>query len=85
MGFRLVQWSAIAVLALLAILPTAELASMPVLCMFRRVWGWECFGCGLTRALSLALHGEWAAAMEMNRLVAIVLPALAGLAVWRQR
>ena len=46
----------------------------------------ECFGCGMTRALSAALHGHFEAALDLNRGVVLAGPALiagAMQALWR--
>jgi len=63
-------------LALLAALPSSTIAGLPALCLFRRWWGIECWGCGMTRALSCALHGQLAAAFAYNRGVVVVFPLL---------
>ena len=59
--------------ALLAV-PTSALDAAPTLCLWRRLFGIECWGCGITRAVSSAFHGEWARAWQYNRLVVVVLP-----------
>jgi hypothetical protein len=84
MRWAVARWGAVILLVALAAIPPAELASWPVACVFRRLWGWECFGCGLTRALNVALHGDLAGAMSLNRLVVLVLPALTAVAAWRR-
>ncbi len=33
--------------------------AVPSLCMFHRITGFDCPGCGLTRSFVLALHGQW--------------------------
>jgi len=37
-------------------------------CTFKRVTGWECLGCGLTRGFSALSHGRWAEALDYNRI-----------------
>jgi hypothetical protein len=69
------------VLAVLAAIPTGAVAGLPPLCPWRVLLGIECFGCGMTRALSSALHGDLAAALAFNRGVVIVLPALVVMAI----
>lgn len=39
---------------------------VPPLCPFRLLTGHNCPGCGLTRALVLALHGQWRASVHMH-------------------
>ncbi len=56
-------------------------------CLFHRVSGLHCPGCGMTRAAHAALHGEWVAAFRYNVLGVFLLPlALLGagleLAAW---
>mgnify|MGYP005859072635 len=64
-------------LAALALIPQEAVATGPQVCVFKRLLGMECFGCGMTRAISAALHGDVAAALASNRLVAAALPLLA--------
>lgn len=61
-------------------LPTEMLERGPVLCLFRIVAGIECWGCGMTRAISAVFHGELKQALAFNWRVAIVFPILA--TVW---
>ena len=62
-------------LAIIAV-PTAWVESGPSICLFRRVTGWSCPGCGMTRAVSSTLHGDIVAAIRFNRLVVAVFPLL---------
>ena len=49
-------------------------------CLLHRWTGFDCPGCGMTRALHAALHGRWGAALRFNPLGMLVLPVvLAGL------
>lgn len=45
-------------------------------CLFRNLFGTECYGCGMTRALFSLLHFDFGAAWGYNRLVVIVAPLL---------
>jgi hypothetical protein len=60
-------------------IPTAWLEGAPTLCLWRHLLGVECPGCGMTRALSAALHGDFAAAWSYNPAVVVVLPLSIGL------
>jgi hypothetical protein len=64
--------------------------ALPSTCWFRLLTGWPCAGCGMTRAVVLALHGELRAAWQTHpfALPLLALGAaqagirLAGLAGW---
>lgn len=55
------------VIAVFAIVPETSWTSLPVVCAFRNGLGFECLGCGMTRALSAALHGRMDAALALNQ------------------
>jgi len=63
---------------LFLLIPTRWLEAHPAPCLFRALFGVRCPGCGMTRALSCALHGRWRDAWRYNPLVVVVLPLLAG-------
>ena len=44
-------------------------AEGPVICLWRRCFGWLCAGCGLTRALCLFSTGQWGASIRTNWLI----------------
>jgi hypothetical protein len=46
-------------------------------CPFRLLTGWQCPGCGTTRALHQLVHGHFLAAFELNPLTFILLPVAA--------
>jgi hypothetical protein len=76
---------AMLVLTVFAVTPRSVWPSMPVVCVFRNTLGLECLGCGMTRALSHAMHGDIQSALAANTGVAAVLPALIGAAFWGLR
>jgi Protein of unknown function (DUF2752) len=51
-------------------------------CMFHLLTGWNCPGCGATRALYALLHGNFPLALKDNALFVLMLAALA---VWGGR
>ena len=63
-------------LAVLAVIPAPWIERCPAVCLFQALFGVECLGCGMTRALSALLHGDLAAALAYNKLVLVVFPAL---------
>ena len=48
----------------------------PTVCIFKNFIGFDCFGCGITRAIFLVFEGEILQAMLLNWRVSIVLPIL---------
>lgn len=52
-------------------------------CLFHRVTGLYCPGCGSTRAVHCLLHGQWRLALQMNPLIVFTLPTLAYLVLWQ--
>lgn len=79
--------AAFGLLALLAAVPESAWAAIPPVCLFRGMFGIECLGCGMTRALSAALHGHFIEAFAWNAGVVAAAPALIGaalLGLWRR-
>jgi hypothetical protein len=46
-------------------------------CVFRKITGLLCPGCGMTRALHQLLHGHFAAALQLNAVGIVMAPLLA--------
>ena len=46
------------------------------ICLIKRFLGFECWGCGFTRATYLILHGDLSSAWEYNHLIIITIPLL---------
>ncbi|MDQ2947201.1 MAG: DUF2752 domain-containing protein [Acidobacteriota bacterium] len=69
------------VLFTLAVIPMDAVNNFPTFCPFKRYLGIECFGCGMTRALSAFLHGNIRDAIAYNRGVLFTLPLLALMAL----
>jgi hypothetical protein len=68
----------VAVLPLVALLiPTRLIERHPAPCLFTALAGVRCPGCGMTRAVSCAIHGRFRDAIHYNPLVVIVLPLAA--------
>lgn len=76
--FALGQVALLLLLPLLLIfIPTAWLERRRSLCIIKNLTGKNCPGCGMTRAISSASHGEFKQALRYNKLVVVVLPLLA--------
>lgn len=56
-------------------------ASGPVLCLWRRILGVRCPGCGLTRAICRLVRGDPAGAVAANPLVIVVVVGLLAVSV----
>lgn len=46
------------------------------ICLIKNIFGVECFGCGITRAIIAAIQFKFVEAFDFNHLVVIVLPIL---------
>ncbi len=61
--------------ALLFVIDPSEHTLIP--CVFHKVTGYECAGCGMTRATHHLLHAEWQRAWFFNPLSFAILPSFA--------
>ena len=57
-------------------IPEESIYNGKSICIFTNIFGVECWGCGITRAIFSALYFRFAEAWEYNRLVTIVFPLL---------
>ena len=67
---------AVGMVVVAALVPPTALDRFPTPCLFRNLAGWECPGCGMTRAVLSLLRGDLAAALHYNRMVVLVFPLL---------
>jgi Protein of unknown function (DUF2752) len=51
-------------------------------CLFHKLTGWNCPGCGVTRSLYALLHGNIQLAMKDNALFVLLFPAVALRGAW---
>ncbi len=65
----------------LAVIPMEAITRLPTACPFKRIFGMDCYGCGMTRAVSAFLHGNFGTALTYNRGVLFIVPLLAALAL----
>lgn len=66
----------LAIPAVLYAIPPERVMHGHTVCLFRNLFGTECWGCGMTRALFSLLHLDFTAAWNYNRLVVLVAPLL---------
>ena len=52
------------------------------ICLFHKLTGWNCPGCGGTRSVYALLHGNLALALKDNALFVAVLAAAVGRSIW---
>lgn len=50
-------------------IPRDAIAALPAICLFKRFGGFECLGCGMTRAVHALIHGDVGTAVASNALV----------------
>ncbi|MBQ2424791.1 MAG: DUF2752 domain-containing protein [Alistipes sp.] len=62
--------------ALLYLVPTEGIYNGNSLCVVKNIFGVECWGCGITRALFSVLYLDFAAAWGYNHLIVVVFPLL---------
>ncbi len=63
-------------LSLFWVIPKSWMFTSNTICIFKNLFGFECVGCGMTRALYLLSHGDIIGAMANNNLVIIIAPLL---------
>jgi hypothetical protein len=52
------------------------------ICLFHKLTGWNCPGCGGTRSLYALLHGNFAPALKDNALFIVLLAAAVARGIW---
>src|SRR4051794_9913890 len=71
---RWTPWVLLGGLLLLVLLPRSGFG-VPM-CAFKELTGLPCPGCGLTRSLICAAHGDWPAAARMNPVGVLLFPVV---------
>ena len=59
---------------ILFFIPLEWLNKQHSICLIKNIFGIECFGCGITRAIIAGIQLEFSKAIEYNKMVIIVLP-----------
>jgi|688.fasta_scaffold03405_16 hypothetical protein len=60
-------WSGLgAAVLVLSLLPVPDGMQGRTICTFRNLFDLPCPGCGVTRSLRAAVHGDWSAAIDHN-------------------
>jgi len=57
-------------------IPTSWLEGRRSICLFRNLFGIQCPGCGMVKAISSIFHGDFKRAFHYNKLIVIVFPLL---------
>jgi len=70
-----------ALFVFLLVTPTQLIENGPTICVFRNLFGIECWGCGLTRAFSCLLHNNLRGALEYNKAVVVVFPVFCSIVI----
>jgi len=53
-----------------------ELDGKQSICLFKNIFGFECYGCGITKAILSAIQFEFLRGYNYNKLIVIVMPLL---------
>ena len=62
--------------ALLFLLPSNFLDNRETICLFTKITGYHCMGCGITRACFSIIHFDFLKAWNLNKLSIIIFPIL---------
>jgi len=61
---------------LLSMLSLDELEGKRSICLFKNVFGFECYGCGITKAVIASIQLDFIRAFRYNKLIVIVMPLI---------
>jgi hypothetical protein len=67
---------------LLSFISIEWLEKQPTICLYKLVFGSDCYGCGITRAVVSTIQLRFRDAYEFNKMIVIVFPILA-IVWWR--
>ena len=57
-------------------IPVDSIYNGESICLIKRIFGVECWGCGTTRAIFSVLYGNFKMALEYNRMIVVLFPLL---------
>jgi hypothetical protein len=58
------------------LIPLSSIENGHSICLFKNIFDFNCFGCGITRSILSAIHFDFDKAFQYNKLFIIVLPIL---------
>ena len=61
---------------LLSFISLNNLEGKRSLCLFKNLFGFECYGCGITKAVIACIQFDFIRAFEYNKLIVIVMPLI---------
>ena len=61
---------------LLSMLSLDRLEGKHSICLFKNLFGIECYGCGITKAVIAAIQLDFIRAFNYNRLIIIIMPLI---------
>ncbi|MDR2868809.1 MAG: DUF2752 domain-containing protein [Bacteroidales bacterium] len=61
---------------MLYFVPLKWLTGPHTICLFKNIFGRDCIGCGITRAVISTLQFDFAGAFHFNKLIVIVFPLM---------
>jgi hypothetical protein len=67
----------------LALVPLDWLSGQKTICLFKNIFGFDCIGCGITKAVISAVQLDFNRAYDYNKFIVVVLPLL--IFVWLKR
>ncbi len=61
---------------LLYFIPIEWVNKQPSICLFKNIFGFDCYGCGITRAIICGVQLNFKSAIEYNQMILLVFPIL---------
>ena len=61
---------------LLYFIPIEWMNNQPSICLFKNIFGFDCYGCGITRAIICGVQLNFKSAIEYNQMIVLVFPIL---------